>query len=58
MAEVKVVTTRSFFAPRPWRHPILWWKLRHLRREMRRPKTLLEQKLDEAMDRAFLLGEG
>lgn len=46
----------------PWRHPIWWWKLRHLRADIR----LLEAEVDPAFSRrmrelendAFLNGTG
>lgn len=46
----------------PFRHPIWWWKLRHLRRDTR----LLESEVDPAVsrrmreleDEAFLNGKG
>lgn len=46
----------------PWRHPIWWWKLRHLRADIR----LLEEEVDprfskrmrELEDEAFLKGSG
>lgn len=46
----------------PWRHPIWWWKMRHLRADIR----LLEDEVDPAVSRrmreleeeAFLTGSG
>lgn len=46
----------------PWRHPIWWWKLRHLRADT----LLLEAEVDPAVskrmreleDEAFLVGTG
>lgn len=46
----------------PWRHPVWWWKLRHLRADIR----LLEEEVDPAFsqrmreleDEAFLNGTG
>jgi hypothetical protein len=35
----------------------LWWKLRHLRADLRRPRTEIERRLDEEIDRAFLFGD-
>jgi hypothetical protein len=55
--EIKVVTVRSSLMPRWYRHPILWWKLRHLRADLRRPRTEIERRLDEEIDRAFLFGD-
>lgn len=53
----RVRKVRSLFWPRWWRNLILWWRLRHLRADMKRPRTDLERQIDEKLERAFLFGE-
>jgi hypothetical protein len=48
----------------PWRHPIWWWKLRHLRHDIRvlnevNPETsLVATELNRRLDDAFINGAG
>jgi hypothetical protein len=48
--------------PRPWRHPIRWWKARHLRADIAAQDELVSPEfreiLDRKMDEAFLFGSG
>jgi hypothetical protein len=47
---------------KPWRHPVWWWKMRHLRRDLREESEAvvgeLGQRLRELEDDAFINGTG
>lgn len=49
--ELRVVKVRSIFAPRWWRHPVRWWRMRPLRR-LRRRWARDERRLDPVVREA------
>ncbi len=46
----------------PWRHPIWWWKMRHLRHDVKVMSEAVDpefkQKFDEELERKILHGTG
>lgn len=48
--------------PSPWEHPIRWWRMRHLRHDIKVMEAAVDpdfkRLVDEALDEAFLNGTG
>jgi hypothetical protein len=55
-----VAKVRPLWAQRFWRHPIIWWKTRHIRqfirRESKKPPFPGEQEIQTRLEREFLFG--
>lgn len=48
-----VVTVRSVFAPKPWRHPLQAWRMRRIFRRLRAQQAAIESLITPEMVEQF-----